>query len=64
MSDERIWLTREELGERWRIRPKTLANWAALSPQKGPRFVKVGGQVRYQLADVLAYENSLMSEAA
>ncbi|WP_433680673.1 helix-turn-helix transcriptional regulator [Nocardia sp. CA-119907] len=64
MSDERVWLTRDELGERWRIKPKTLANWAASVPLKGPRFVKVGGYVRYALADVVAYEDALLAEAA
>ncbi|QCX26420.1 helix-turn-helix domain-containing protein [Nocardioides jishulii] len=34
--------------------PKTLANWR--SAGTGPTFVKIGGMVRYRLADVEAYE--------
>lgn len=51
------WLTRQELADRWKIPPATLAQWA--SQGKGPVYVKLGGhQVRYALTDVLAYEQS------
>ncbi|WP_420846583.1 helix-turn-helix transcriptional regulator [Nocardioides jishulii] len=44
----------EALAERWDMTPKTLANWR--SAGTGPTFVKIGGMVRYRLADVEAYE--------
>lgn len=51
------WLTRQELADRWKMPPATLAQWA--SQGRGPVYVKLGGrQVRYALSDVLAYEQS------
>jgi hypothetical protein len=43
-----------ELANRWRISPRTLAQWRWRG--KGPCFVKVGGRVVYRLADIEAYE--------
>ncbi|MET7772389.1 helix-turn-helix domain-containing protein [Nocardia sp. NPDC005366] len=57
------WLTRDEVGERLRFAPKTLANWASENPPRGPRFRKVGRQVRYDLADVVAWQHA-QAEAA
>jgi hypothetical protein len=45
-------LTQAALAERWRVSPRTLERWVG----RGPQFLKVGGQVRYRLADILAYE--------
>lgn len=53
MSEEKL-LTPEELAERWKIAVGTLENWRYLG--KGPLWLKIGGQARYRLADVLAYE--------
>lgn len=49
-----VFLTTEDLANRWKISPATLRTWRTKGA--GPRFVKLGGQVRYLLADVLAYE--------
>ena len=47
-------LTQAALAERWRVSPRTLERWRWVG--RGPQFLKVEGQVRYRLADVLAYE--------
>jgi hypothetical protein len=40
-----VYLTTAELGSRWKISPKILANWR--SKNIGPRFQKIGEAVRY-----------------
>ncbi|WP_280245139.1 helix-turn-helix transcriptional regulator [Nocardia abscessus] len=52
------WLTREELAARLKVPVKTLAAWAARSPQKGPRYAQIGRYCRYRLSDVVAWENA------
>jgi hypothetical protein len=49
------WLTREELARRWKLPPKTLAQWA--SQHKGPPFSKIGRWCRYRLTDVVTWES-------
>jgi hypothetical protein len=49
------WFTREELAQRWKLPPKTLAQWA--SQRKGPPYTKIGRWTRYRMADVIAWEN-------
>ncbi|MVU77095.1 helix-turn-helix domain-containing protein [Nocardia sp. ET3-3] len=51
------WMSTEEVAERLKIPPKTLANWASLG--KGPRFAKIGRFRRYKLSDLLAWEQAL-----
>jgi hypothetical protein len=48
------WLTREEVGQRLKLPPKSLAQWA--SQQKGPPFTRFGRWTRYRLSDVVAWE--------
>jgi hypothetical protein len=50
-----VLLTADELGERWRLSPQTLANLR--SAGKGPPFVKLSnGSIRYKLSDILKAE--------
>ena len=53
MTEEKL-LTTEELANRWKVAVGTLENWRHQG--KGPTWLKIGGQARYRLADVLAYE--------
>jgi excisionase family DNA binding protein len=46
-------VTRKEVAEFLGINPRTLDNWA--SAGRGPSFVKVGGNRRYDMADVRAW---------
>lgn len=64
MTDTDCWLIREEVAGMVRLSPKTLANWAAMNPPKGPRFAKVGGKVRYRRSDVEAWQNGLLAADA
>ena len=47
-------LDQTDLAERWNISARTLERWRWIGD--GPRFVKLGGRVRYRLEDVEAYE--------
>jgi len=47
-------MTQEELAERWHLSPRTLEQWRWLG--KGPRFLKIGARVLYDLRDVEDYE--------
>ena len=47
-------ISQNELAKRWQISEATLERWR--SQRKGPHFLRLGGQVRYRLADVEAYE--------
>ncbi|MCA9468222.1 MAG: helix-turn-helix domain-containing protein [Nitrospira sp.] len=46
-------LTDQHVAEIFGVASKTLANWRVFG--KGPRFIKVGGQVRYFPDDVRRY---------
>lgn len=47
-------LTQEQLAARWHISPRTLEQWRWLG--KGPRFMKIGARVLYDLREVEAFE--------
>ena len=47
-------LTQAALAKRWKVSPRTLERWRWLG--RGPQYMKVGGQVRYRLPDIEAYE--------
>ena len=53
--NNKVWLTQEELAERWRKSPRTLANYRAQG--KGPAYSKKGGKVLYDLQVVEETEN-------
>jgi hypothetical protein len=53
---EDTWLTRQEVADREKLPPATLAQWG--SQGKGPRYAKFGRHVRYRLSDVIAWENA------
>jgi hypothetical protein len=48
------YLTQVELAVRWRISPRTLERWRWAG--EGPRFIKIGGLVRYRLEDIGGFE--------
>jgi hypothetical protein len=51
-------LTQLELARRWCLSTATIERWR--SEGIGPRFLKLGGQVRYRLDDILDYEASCL----
>lgn len=50
-----MFLTPEQLAERWHMSSKTLANWR--SKGTGPEYVSPGGKVLYKLETIEAFEN-------
>lgn len=46
-------MTPEQLAEYLQVSPGTLANDRYLG--RGPKFIRIGRQIRYRRADILAY---------
>ena len=62
-APEDIFLTTQELADRWKVSAKSLAN--ARSASKSPvSFVKVGNSVRYRLREVHAFKERNLAEEA
>jgi hypothetical protein len=51
----RAFLRQADVARRWWISERTLEGWR--SRGLGPRYVKVGGRVIYQLADIEMFES-------
>lgn len=51
---EDAFLTSMQLSQRWCISSSTLERWRWLGV--GLPYIKVGGRIRYRLADIKAYE--------
>ena len=47
-------LDQKDLAKRWLISPRTLEQWRWQG--RGPRYLKIGGRVRYPLSEVEAHE--------
>ena len=53
-----LFISQNELAERWQISQTTLERWRA--QRIGPSFLKLGGQVRYRLMDITAFEDQTL----
>lgn len=53
-NNDKVFLTQAELSKRWNKSPQTLANYRSLG--KPPSYVKIGGQIRYDLDDIIKIE--------
>ncbi len=51
-------LSQNELAKRWQVSESTLERWRA--ERIGPSFLKLGGQVRYRLMDIMAFEDQTL----
>jgi len=51
-------MTQTELAKRWQISEATLDRWR--TEAGGPVFLKFGGQVRYRLCDIEAFESEVL----
>jgi len=51
-------LNQIDLSRRWKISLRTLERWRWLG--EGPRYLKLGGRVLYRVADIEAYEQSII----
>jgi predicted DNA-binding transcriptional regulator AlpA len=54
-------LDTHQLAKRWNVSARTLERHRTTGD--GPRFLRVGGAVRYRLADIEAYENQQLAAA-
>ena len=54
-------MTQDEVSALFDISLPVLANWR--SAGKGPKFVKLGGRVKYRKADVEAFINSSVRQS-
>lgn len=55
-------LTARELAERWNMPVQALSQWRWA--KKGPRYFKIGGRIRYRLADVETFEAEALHETS
>lgn len=53
-----IRLTEKELCEFWHIKPETLRRWRKSGNGTGLRYIKIGGRVIYDMADIKQFENA------
>ena len=53
-EDDDVLLTPEELAIRFKMHVDSIARWR--TQDRGPAFIRIEGQVRYRVADVLKYE--------
>ena len=58
--NDKPFLSPKELSRRWEISQRTLERWRWMN--EGPRFVKIGGRVRYRLTDVEEFEAHRLQE--
>ena len=58
---ESEFLTQKQLSEHWQISTHTLERWR--SEGIGPIFLKMLGQVRYRLSDILAFEQEALRKS-
>jgi len=58
MSSEEaeVFLTTDQLADRWQISPLTLQSWRVR--RLPPIYVKIGGLVRYKMSDILEHEEA------
>jgi hypothetical protein len=54
-------LSQKELAGRWQLSHRTLESWRWR--YKGPAYIKLGGQVRYRLADIIEFERMCIRRA-
>lgn len=58
MSDGVAFLRERDLAKRWQVSRRTLQRWRAEG--SGPRFIHIGGGVRYRFSDVADYEQRML----
>lgn len=56
-EDPWLLLRERELAERWKTSTRTLQRWRAEGG--GPAYLVIGGAIRYRMADVVFFENSM-----
>jgi hypothetical protein len=59
----RVWLTTEDLAQRFRTTANTVRYWRMAGVDYGPQGVKVGRRVLYDLAEVERWEAEQVDKA-
>lgn len=59
-----VWLTTDEIAERYRTTVDTVWYWRAQDPPYGPPGVRLGRRVLYRLTDVEAWEAAQTAAAS
>jgi hypothetical protein len=54
-------LDTQQLSRRWNLSPRSLERYRMNG--EGPRYLRVGGAVRYRLADIEAFESEQLAAA-
>lgn len=54
-TEQSVLISERELALRWGCTSRTLQRWRAEA--YGPHFLRLGGSIRYRLADIIEYEN-------
>ena len=49
-------LSQKHLANRWGCSERTLQRWR--TTETGPTFIRLGGNVRYRLADIISFEDN------
>jgi predicted DNA-binding transcriptional regulator AlpA len=52
---ESDWLTEKEAARECNLVPKTMRNWRAMNPPRGPAFHRLGRKIRYARSDIDAW---------
>jgi predicted site-specific integrase-resolvase len=53
-AERDVLLTQEDVAQRWKLNARTLERWRWQGT--GPRFVRIGGAIRYRVKDLEEYE--------
>jgi hypothetical protein len=56
MPPDLVFLTQDELAERWRMSPRSLERWRGEG--FGPAWIRLRGRVLYRIEDVVAFERA------
>ena len=62
VAAQRVWLTTEDIAERFRTSPGTVRYWRHMS--YGPEGVRIGRRTLYDLAEVERWEAEKLAEKA
>jgi predicted DNA-binding transcriptional regulator AlpA len=58
---EKVFFTDKELAERWQLGVGTLRQWRVNPQEHHPKFVKIGGAVRYPASEIERFERNLLN---
>ena len=63
MKNLKTYLNPKQLAERWGTSPSTISTNVTRCPQNLPRYYKLSGRIRFDLEDVIAFEQLHLVDA-